>query len=110
MADQNLRIMLRRGGTHSNYSIFDFGNRARRRRLRECLVFSSLQFSLLVAKKTIMPGICRESFYLTTLFTSIAAACLPMTLFALAQLPLSFDLIWAIFKKVPQHSYKVISD
>ncbi|GAY61656.1 hypothetical protein CUMW_211720, partial [Citrus unshiu] len=84
------------------------------------------------AKKTIMPGICRESFYLTTLFTSIAgilisfcsghsfilkdemrsatypiyaAACLPMTLFARAQLPLYFDLIWAIFKKVPQHSY-----
>ncbi|KAH9649764.1 hypothetical protein KPL70_026107 [Citrus sinensis] len=76
-------------------------------------------------------------FYLTTLFTSIAgilisfcsghsfilkdemrfatypiyaAACLPMTLLACAQLPLYFDLIWAIFKKVPQHSYKVISD
>ncbi|GAY61655.1 hypothetical protein CUMW_211730, partial [Citrus unshiu] len=39
-----------------------------------------------------------------------SAACLPMTLFARAQLPLYFDLIWAIFKKVPQHSYKVISD
>ncbi|KAH9680806.1 hypothetical protein KPL71_026695 [Citrus sinensis] len=39
-----------------------------------------------------------------------AATCLPMTFFALAQLPLYFDLIWAIFKKVPQRSYKVISD
>ncbi|KAH7573044.1 hypothetical protein JRO89_XS03G0057200 [Xanthoceras sorbifolium] len=35
--------------------------------------------------------------------------CLPMTFFAIAQLPLYFDLIWAIFKKVPQRSYKVIS-
>ncbi|KAL9411300.1 hypothetical protein AB3S75_044986 [Citrus x aurantiifolia] len=39
-----------------------------------------------------------------------AASCLPMTFFALAQLALYFDLIWAIFKKVPQRSYKVISD
>ncbi|OIW14049.1 hypothetical protein TanjilG_11394 [Lupinus angustifolius] len=30
----------------------------------------------------------------------------PMTLFALAQFPLYFDLIWATFKKVPTSSYK----
>ncbi|GLT52330.1 hypothetical protein SLA2020_256780 [Shorea laevis] len=35
------------------------------------------------------------------------ATCLPVTFFALAQLPLYFDLTWAIFTKVPQRSYKV---
>ncbi|XP_060671880.1 uncharacterized protein LOC107422478 isoform X2 [Ziziphus jujuba] len=36
-----------------------------------------------------------------------AATCLPVTLFAFAQLSLYFDLIWAIFRKVPQRSYKM---
>ncbi|XP_022722227.1 uncharacterized protein LOC111279548 [Durio zibethinus] len=34
------------------------------------------------------------------------ATCLPISFFALAQLPLYFDLLKAIFKKVPQRSYK----
>lgn len=36
-----------------------------------------------------------------------AATCLPVTFFALAQLPLYFDLMRAIIRKVPQRSYKV---
>ncbi|XP_004298202.1 PREDICTED: uncharacterized protein LOC101298415 [Fragaria vesca subsp. vesca] len=36
-----------------------------------------------------------------------AATCLPVTFFALAQLPLYFDLMRAIINKVPQRSYKV---
>ncbi|KAI9071505.1 hypothetical protein K1719_046529 [Acacia pycnantha] len=32
--------------------------------------------------------------------------CLPATLFALAQFPLYFDLLWATIKHVPQRSYK----
>ncbi|KAK9933109.1 hypothetical protein M0R45_020317 [Rubus argutus] len=36
-----------------------------------------------------------------------AATCLPVTFFALAQLPLYFDLIRAIIKKVPQRSHEV---
>ncbi|OMO93024.1 hypothetical protein CCACVL1_06670 [Corchorus capsularis] len=34
------------------------------------------------------------------------ATCLPVSFFALAQLPLYFDLLWAICKKVPQRGYK----
>ncbi|KAK4281202.1 hypothetical protein QN277_012724 [Acacia crassicarpa] len=37
-----------------------------------------------------------------------AVTCLPVTLFALAQFPLYFDLVWATFKSVPQRSYKAI--
>lgn len=36
-----------------------------------------------------------------------AATCLPVTFFALAQLPLYFDLMRAIIKKVPQRSHEV---
>ncbi|KAF7818356.1 serine/threonine-protein phosphatase 6 regulatory ankyrin repeat subunit B-like [Senna tora] len=36
-----------------------------------------------------------------------AVTSLPVTLFALAQFPLYFDLVWATFKRVPQRSYKV---
>ncbi|XVF65191.1 hypothetical protein PTKIN_Ptkin09bG0227300 [Pterospermum kingtungense] len=35
-----------------------------------------------------------------------AAACVPICFFALAQLPLYYHLIWAIFTEVPQRSYK----
>ncbi|XP_054782653.1 ankyrin repeat-containing protein NPR4-like isoform X2 [Prosopis cineraria] len=37
-----------------------------------------------------------------------AVTCLPVTLFALAQFPLYFDLVWATLKSVPQRSYKAI--
>ncbi|XP_073226179.1 uncharacterized protein [Cicer arietinum] len=36
-----------------------------------------------------------------------AATCLPVSFFALVQLPLYFDLTLAMFRKVPQRSYKV---
>lgn len=37
-----------------------------------------------------------------------AVTCLPVSLFAIGQFPLYFDLVWATFKKVPQRSYKSI--
>ncbi|KAK4387990.1 hypothetical protein Sango_2405600 [Sesamum angolense] len=36
-----------------------------------------------------------------------AIACIPVTFFAVAQLPLYFDLMWAACRKVPLRSYKV---
>ncbi|XVF38011.1 hypothetical protein REPUB_Repub20aG0061000 [Reevesia pubescens] len=42
-------------------------------------------------------------------FPIYTATCLPISFFALAQLPLYFDLLWAIFKKVPQRSFKEFS-
>ncbi|KAJ9182436.1 hypothetical protein P3X46_006431 [Hevea brasiliensis] len=39
-------------------------------------------------------------------FPLYAATCLPMTFFALAQLPLYFDLVRAILNEVPQRSYR----
>ncbi|KAK6279235.1 hypothetical protein POUND7_019502 [Theobroma cacao] len=39
-------------------------------------------------------------------FPIYTATCLPISFFALAQLPLYFDLLWAICQKVPQRSYK----
>ncbi|KAK6122740.1 hypothetical protein DH2020_043520 [Rehmannia glutinosa] len=36
-----------------------------------------------------------------------AIACVPVTFFAVAQLPLYFDLLWAACRKVPLRSYKV---
>ena len=42
-------------------------------------------------------------------FPIYTATCLPISFFALAQLPLYFDLLRAIFKKVPQRSYKEFS-
>ncbi|KAM5569644.1 hypothetical protein ABKV19_016914 [Rosa sericea] len=40
-------------------------------------------------------------------YSLYAATCLPVSFFALAQLPLYFDLMRAIIKKVPQRSYEV---
>ncbi|PRQ38397.1 putative ankyrin repeat-containing domain, PGG domain-containing protein [Rosa chinensis] len=40
-------------------------------------------------------------------YSLYAATCLPVTFFALAQLPLYFDLMKAIIRKVPQRSYEV---
>ncbi|KAL0414076.1 UNVERIFIED_CONTAM: hypothetical protein Sradi_1609300 [Sesamum radiatum] len=39
-----------------------------------------------------------------------AVAGIPVTLFAIAQLPLYFDLVWAAFRTVPQRSYKLFSE
>ncbi|XP_020552897.1 uncharacterized protein LOC105172057 [Sesamum indicum] len=39
-----------------------------------------------------------------------AVAGIPVTLFAIAQLPLYFDLVWAACRTVPQRSYKVFSE
>ncbi|MED6121679.1 hypothetical protein PIB30_032446 [Stylosanthes scabra] len=41
-------------------------------------------------------------------FPIYAATCLPVSFFALVQLPLYFDLALAMFRKVPQRSYKAL--
>ncbi|KAI7982646.1 Ankyrin repeat-containing protein ITN1 [Camellia lanceoleosa] len=38
-----------------------------------------------------------------------AVTCLPVTFFAIAQFPLYFDLIWAMFKNVPQRSVRSVA-
>ncbi|KAL4604644.1 hypothetical protein ACB092_10G205500 [Castanea dentata] len=40
-------------------------------------------------------------------FPVYAVTCLPIVFFAIQQLPLYLDIIWAIYKKVPRSSYKV---
>ncbi|KAM4075529.1 hypothetical protein ACB094_10G176600 [Castanea mollissima] len=42
-------------------------------------------------------------------FPVYAVTCLPIVFFAIQQLPLYLDIIWAICKKVPRSSYKVVS-
>ncbi|KAL4604635.1 hypothetical protein ACB092_10G205200 [Castanea dentata] len=42
-------------------------------------------------------------------FPVYAVTCLPIVFFAIQQLPLYLDIIWAIYKKVPRSSYKVVS-
>ena len=42
-------------------------------------------------------------------FPVYAVTCLPIVFFAIQQLPLYLDIVWAIFKKEPQSSCKAIS-
>ncbi|KAH9680733.1 ANK REP REGION domain-containing protein [Citrus sinensis] len=80
---------------------------------RKLLLGLTTLFTSIVA---ILVSFCSgHSFILTNELRSAAypiyaATCLPVTFFALAQLPLYFDLMLAILKTVPQRSYKVISD
>lgn len=93
----------------SRYQVNDFAkNLPRKLLLGLTTLFTSIS--------AILVSFCSgHSFILTNELRSAAypiyaATCLPMTFFALAQIPLYFDLIRAIFKKVPQRSYNVIYD
>ena len=69
--------------------------------------------SLIVSIASMLISFCAGHFFVLkdklkyAAFLLYAVTCLPITFFAIAQFPLYFDLIWAIFKKVPQRSYKV---
>ncbi|XP_062112087.1 uncharacterized protein LOC133823325 isoform X2 [Humulus lupulus] len=69
--------------------------------------------SLFVSIASMLISFCAGHFFVLqeklkyAAFPVYAITCLPVSLFALAQFPLYFDLIWANFKKVPQRSYKV---
>ncbi|KAK3187865.1 hypothetical protein Dsin_027426 [Dipteronia sinensis] len=71
--------------------------------------------SLFTSIASILISFCSGHFFIlkdklrTAAYPIYAVTCLPMTFFAVVQLPLYFDLIWAIFKKVPQRSYKKTS-
>ncbi|XP_034690191.1 uncharacterized protein LOC117917860 isoform X2 [Vitis riparia] len=64
--------------------------------------------SLFISILSILVTFCAGHFFLLKDELSVAAlpvyavTCLPATFFALAQLPLYIDLIWATFRKVPQ--------
>ncbi|KAK6937568.1 Ankyrin repeat [Dillenia turbinata] len=70
--------------------------------------------SLFVGIAAMLVSFCAGHFFLLQQKLKYAAVpvytvtCLPITLFAMAQFPLYFDLLWAILKTVPQRSYRVI--
>lgn len=70
--------------------------------------------SLFVSIASVLVTFCAGHFFILkdklkyAVFPVYAVTCLPVTLFAIAQFPLYLDLAWALFKKVPQRSYKVV--
>ncbi|WJZ90104.1 hypothetical protein VitviT2T_009274 [Vitis vinifera] len=87
----------------SRYQVKDFGRGLPRKLL---LGLTSLFISI----GAMLVCFCAGHFFLLknvlkqTAFPVYAVACLPVTFFAVAQFPFYFDLIWAIFKKVPQRT------
>ncbi|GLT36366.1 hypothetical protein SLA2020_107500 [Shorea laevis] len=71
--------------------------------------------SLFVSIASMLVSFCAGHFLILkdnlkyAAFPVYAVTCLPVTLFAVAQFPLYFDLAWAALKKVPQRSYRAIS-
>uniref|UniRef100_A0A5B6Z2K7 PGG domain-containing protein n=1 Tax=Davidia involucrata TaxID=16924 RepID=A0A5B6Z2K7_DAVIN len=69
--------------------------------------------SLFTSIASMLVSFCAGHFFILkdnlkyAAFPVYTVTCLPVTFFAFAQLPLYFDLIWAILTKVPQRSYKV---
>ena len=90
----------------SRYEEKDFGSSLPRRLLIGLT-------SLFVAISSMLFSFCAGHFFVLkdklkyTAIPVYAVTCLPVTIFAVVQFPLYFDLIWATFKKVPQRSYKV---
>ncbi|XVE73071.1 hypothetical protein DITRI_Ditri11bG0088200 [Diplodiscus trichospermus] len=70
--------------------------------------------SLFVSIASVLLSFCAGHFFILkdklkdAAFPVYAVTCLPVTLFAMAQFPLYIDVAWALFKKVPQRSYKAI--
>ncbi|KAL4604626.1 hypothetical protein ACB092_10G204600 [Castanea dentata] len=71
--------------------------------------------SLFVSITSMLVSFCAGHFFMLknklkdNAFPIYAATCLPIVFFAIQQLPLYLDIVWAIFKKVPQSSCKAIS-
>ncbi|CAL5425188.1 unnamed protein product [Camellia sinensis] len=71
--------------------------------------------SLFVSITAMLVSFCAGHFFVLKdelKFVAIpvyAVTCLPVTFFAIAQFPLYFDLMWAMFKNVPQRSYRLVA-
>ncbi|KAK7840638.1 hypothetical protein CFP56_016384 [Quercus suber] len=71
--------------------------------------------SLLVSITSMLISFCAGHYFMLKnklkdkAFPVYAATCLPIVFFAIQQLPLYVDIVWAIFKKVPRSSCKAIS-
>ena len=71
--------------------------------------------SLFVSITSMLVSFCAGHFFMLKnklkdkAFPIYAVTCLPIVFFAIQQLPLYLDIVWAIFKKVPQSSCKAIS-
>ncbi|KAL5097226.1 hypothetical protein RYX36_001553 [Vicia faba] len=69
--------------------------------------------TLFTSIASVLVSFCAGHFFLVesqlrfAVYPIYAATCLPVSFFALVQLPLYFDLALAMFRKVPQRSYKV---
>ncbi|XP_071939776.1 uncharacterized protein [Coffea arabica] len=69
--------------------------------------------SLFTSISAVLVSFCAGHFFMlsdqihSAALPLYAVACLPITFFAFAQLPLYFDLLWSIIRKVPVRSYKV---
>ena len=90
----------------SRYQEYDFGKDLPRKLLWGLT-------SLFMSIASMLVSFCAGHFFVLkdklkyAAFPIYAVTSLPVTLFAQAQFPLYFDLVWATFKKVPQRSYKV---
>lgn len=71
--------------------------------------------SLFTSIASVLISFCAGHFFIVqaslraAVYPIYVATFLPVTFFALVQLPLYFDLVLAICRKVPQRSYKVFS-
>ena len=71
--------------------------------------------SLLLSITSMLISFCAGHYFMLKnklkdkAFLVYATTCLPIVFFAIQQLPLYVDIVWAIFKKVPQSSCKAIS-
>ncbi|XP_050264349.1 uncharacterized protein LOC126708593 isoform X1 [Quercus robur] len=71
--------------------------------------------SLLVSITSMLVSFCAGHYFMLKnklkdkAFPVYAATCLPIVFFAIQQLPLYVDIVWASFKNVPRSSYKAIS-
>ncbi|KAK2393990.1 ankyrin repeat-containing protein NPR4 [Trifolium repens] len=69
--------------------------------------------TLFTSIASVLVSFCAGHFFIVerqlrfAVYPIYAATCLPVSFFALVQLPLYFDLSLAMFRKVPQRSYKV---
>ncbi|XP_061374344.1 uncharacterized protein LOC133316591 [Gastrolobium bilobum] len=72
--------------------------------------------TLFTSIASVLVSFCAGHFFIIedklkyAVYPIYAVTCLPVTFFALVQLPLYFDLTLAIFRKVPQRSYKAVLD
>nr|POF21892.1 hypothetical protein CFP56_55391 [Quercus suber] len=71
--------------------------------------------SLLISITSMLISFCAGHYFMLKnklkdkVFPVYAATCLPIVFFAIQQLPLYVDIVWAIYKKVPRSSFKAVS-